>query len=92
MPLTVPSTALRHMTEEERTRLLDEAFAAAPDALTNYLAVIEARLRAFEQRYELASSELAEALRRGAVRDTADVSDWLFWVGVWSRLAREARP
>lgn len=91
MPLTIPSAALRLMSEEERTRLLESAFAQAPEALTSYLTVLDARLRVFEQRYELLSSELGHAMERGLLRDTADVSEWLFWVDVRSQLAREAR-
>jgi hypothetical protein len=79
------------MSAEERTRLLDSAFAQAPEALSNYIAVLDARLRVFEQRYELRSSELAAALQSGRLHDTADVADWLFWVDVRSQLAREAR-
>lgn len=56
-----------------------------------YLAVLGARLRVFEQRYELPSSEVHQALERGVLRDTADVSEWLFWVDLRSQLAREAR-
>ncbi len=91
MPLTIPSAALRLMSEEERTRLLESAFSQAPEALTNYLTVLDARLRVFEQRYELLSSELHHAVKSGLLRDTADVSEWLFWVDVRSQLAREAR-
>lgn len=35
MPVTIPSAALRQMSKEERTRLLDAAFAAAPEAVAN---------------------------------------------------------
>ncbi|MBI3981726.1 MAG: hypothetical protein HY337_02360 [Gemmatimonadetes bacterium] len=75
MPATIPSAALRHVSDEERTRLLEAAFAAAPEALANYVTVLDARLRVFEQRYELPSSELPRALGRGLLRDTADVSE-----------------
>jgi len=92
MPVTIPSAALRHMSQEERTRLLEAAFAAAPEALANYLSVLDARLRVFEQRYELPSSEVHPALERGVLRDTADVSEWLFWAQLRSDLARKARP
>lgn len=91
MPVTIPSAALRHMSEAERTRLLDAAFDSSPRALANYLAVLDARLRVFEQRYELPSTALPEALASGQLRDTADVSEWLFWAHLRSDLAREAR-
>lgn len=92
MPVTIPSAALRQMTEEERTRVLDAAFADSPEALANYLAVLDARLRVFEQRYELPTSALPEAMASGQLRDTAEVSEWLFWAHLRSDLAREARP
>jgi hypothetical protein len=80
------------MSEAERTRLLDAAFADSPEALANYLAVLEARLRVFEQRYELPTSGLPEALASGLLRDTADVSEWLFCAQLRSDLAGKARP
>lgn len=91
MPVTIPSAALRQMSEAERTRLLEDAFAESPKALANYLAVLDARLRVFEQRYELPSSALPEAMASGQLRDTADVSDWLFWARLRSDLGRKAR-
>jgi hypothetical protein len=92
MPVTIPSAALRQMSEAERTRLLDAAFAHSPEALANYLAVLDARLRVFEQRYEVPTSALHEAMASGQLRDTADVSEWLFWAQLRIDLAREARP
>jgi len=80
------------MSEAERERLLDAAFDASPEALANYVAVIEARLRVFERRYELPSADLASALASGQLRETADVSEWLFWAHLWGDLARKARP
>lgn len=91
MPTTIPSVALGQMTEADRNRLLDAAFVDDPVARASFLAVIEARLRVFESRYEISSTELGHALRAGDLRDTADVSQWLFWTEVWSRCARQAR-
>jgi hypothetical protein len=91
MPFTIPSAALRQMSEAERTRVLDAAFAQAPDAMANYLAVLDACLRVYEQRYELPTAALGEALASGKLRDTADVSKWLFWAGLRSDLAGQAR-
>ena len=79
MPATIPSAALRHMTEAARTRVVDAAFDCGPEALRNYLTVLDARLRVFELRYELPTGALSEALASGKLRDTADVSEWLFW-------------
>jgi hypothetical protein len=92
MPVTIPSAALRLMTEAERERVLQDAFDVSGESLANYIAVLDAQLRVFEQRYELPSSALSDALAAGQLRDTADVSEWLFLARLRSELAREARP
>lgn len=92
MPLTIPSAAMRQMSESELARLVDSAFEWSADAVENYLAILDARLRAFEQRYEIATSQLDAALGAGTLRDTADVSEWLFWAHLRSDIARKARP
>jgi hypothetical protein len=92
MPVTIPSAALRQMTEDERRHVLGAAFDSSPEALANYLAVLDARLRVFERRYELPTSALRDALGSGKLRDTAEVSEWMFLAELRSDLAREARP
>jgi hypothetical protein len=92
MPVSIPSAALRQMDEAERTRVLSAAFDTSPDALAAYMAVLGARLRTFEQRYELPTSSLAEALDSGQLRETADVSAWLFWADLRSQLVGKTRP
>lgn len=91
MPTTIPSAALAQMSDEERARFLDAALKSSPEAVRNYLWVLDARLRVFEARYELPSSELSQALESHRLPDTADVVQWLFWVQVRSHLAGEAR-
>ncbi|MBK7351654.1 MAG: hypothetical protein IPI92_17510 [Gemmatimonadetes bacterium] len=91
MPFTFPSSALRGMSSEERDRLLESAFTAPGEGLPAYLAVLDARLRVFEQRYELSSADLPSALAQGTLRETTEVSDWLFWAALRSQLARETR-
>jgi hypothetical protein len=78
MPTTIPSADLRQMSEEERARVLEDALKGSPEALDNYLALLDARLREFEHRYEIPTSALADALRSGRLQDTADVSKWLY--------------
>ena len=93
MPATIASADLRLMTDTERSRLLEAAFNSAPDALETYLAVLDARLRVFEQRYEMPSSVLGDALADGRLRDTKEVSEWMFWARLRDDLvARKARP
>ena len=54
--------------------------AETPEALEfNRLTLVEsfrARLDVFEARYEMASSEVLDALRAGTLRETAEVSEW----------------
>jgi hypothetical protein len=90
--MTIPSAALRQMPEDERTRFVDAALDLPREVLANYVAVVDARLSVFEKRYELPSSALADALGSGQLRDTADVSEWLFWAGLRHDLVRKARP
>lgn len=92
MPMTLPSAALARMSEAERARLVEAAFELGPDALENYLAVLDARLSVFEQRYEVQSSHLPAMLESGQLHDTADVTDWLFWARLRSDLPRKTRP
>jgi hypothetical protein len=91
MPYSIPSAALAQMSPEDLTRFLNAAFAANRSDWATFLSIIDARLRVFEHRYELPSSELVTALQSGALRDTAEVSQWLFWTEVRNQCARQAR-
>lgn len=90
--MTIPSAMLAFMSDEERARVLESVMARSADVLGDYMTVLDARLRMFEQRYELPSSELETALASGRLPDTAETSDWLFWVYLRSDLAGQARP
>lgn len=35
------------------------------------------KVQAYEQRYELRSADLEQALRTGAIRETAEIADWV---------------
>jgi len=43
-------------------------------------AVLDSRIRRFELRYEMSSSQLRQGLASGAIRETAEIAEWLFWV------------
>lgn len=93
VPTTIRSADLRNMTEEERARVIDEAFEHADETEADYLAELDARIKEFEVRYEVPTSGLYEALAAGRLYDTADVSQWMFWADVREDiLARKARP
>ena len=89
--VTIPSTALGKLSDEERKQLLDSVFASTKEAFDTYLVIVDAQLRVFEQRYEILSSDLSEALGRGRLPDTREVNEWLVLVDVRSQLVREAR-
>jgi len=44
--------------------------------------VLRARIRAFEARYEMTSAEMLRKFRAGEIRETADISKWLFLISV----------
>jgi hypothetical protein len=79
------------MPEAKRARLIEAAFELGPDALDNYVALLDVRLLVFEQRYEAPTSHLAAMLDSGRLHDTADVTEWLFLARLRSDLARKAR-
>lgn len=92
MPHTISSSDLRKMSAEDRERFVEAAFADSGEALAGYLDLLDTRLRVFEQRYEMPSSDLPAAVEAGQLPDTADISEWLFWADVRRQLARETRP
>ena len=91
MPLTIPSSAYARLSDGERSAFLEAAFAETPDAMIAYRLTIQARLRVFEELYELSSHDLPAVLKSGKLPETANVSRWLFWCEVWNELDRETR-
>ena len=49
---------------------------------------LRARLDVFEVRYEIPSSDVLDALRAGALRETAEMSEWLVIWGTYQSAAR----
>lgn len=41
------------------------------------LTAIEAKLRVFEHRYEMSTSEMRSRFKAGELKDTAEISQWL---------------
>ncbi len=87
----ISSAALGKMSVEERNRFLETVYGAPADSLRIYLTVLDAQLRVFEERYEIESSELHNALSRGTLPDTREINEWLVLVDVRGQVAREAR-
>lgn len=48
------------------------------------LTAVEAKLRAFEHRYEMSTETMRAKFRAGELKDTADISQWL----ILSRVSR----
>jgi len=44
--------------------------------------VMKAKIQAYESRYEMTSAQLRERLKTNTFRETAEISDWLFWLRV----------
>ncbi len=80
MGYSIKASDLAAMSESERAIVLDELCAAANRPLNGQAAVMDARIREYEQRYEMSSRELLERLAAGVVHETADISRWLFWL------------
>lgn len=87
MPHAISVSDLWRMTPEEQRRALLSLFEESRFQRGAALAVVDARLRMFEERYEIPSSLLSEALRSGRYPETAEVAEWLMWIGLRSRLA-----
>ena len=45
-------------------------------------AIMRSKIRVFESRYEMTSSEMLKKFRAGEIRETADISKWLFLISV----------
>ena len=88
MGYTISSAELSNMSAEDRQRALAELVSKANDPQNGQQAALGARLREFEQRYELSSADLPEALRSGRIQETAEISRWLFWIEVRAAGAR----
>lgn len=88
MPTALRLSDLDSMTESEREKALERLAAEASGPANGHFAVAEARVRAFEQRYEMTSAELLERLNSGAQKETAEVAQWLFWLALLERRAR----
>jgi len=82
---------LRTLSPEQQQKKLLELTSRRNAPVNGQLERLEAEIREFEQRYELSSSELAEALRTGKLRETAEVGRWLILIALRQRLVCTAR-
>ena len=75
---SISLNTLRALPAAERDRALAELAANAAAPRNGQSAVLDARIRFFEQQYEMTSAELHQRLRSGQQTETADVAKWLF--------------
>lgn len=78
------------MTATGRNRAIEAAVAAGEPVGEPYLLALDARIGAFESRYELPTPNLPAALEAGRIQETAEICEWLFLASLRSRLG-EAR-
>jgi hypothetical protein len=82
---TIRLSDLRAMSDEERKATLARVSAEANAPMNGQVAMIETKIRAYEERYEMSSDELIERLKSNEQRETAEIADWLFWLSVRAR-------
>ena len=70
---------LANMSRDDQEREL-AALTRAAARRDGQRAVLDSRIRRFELRYEMSSSQLRGALRNGTLRETAEIAEWLFWI------------
>ena len=73
---------LSSMTRQERSDLLRQLAAVAAGGPNGHSAAAAARIRVFEDRYEMSSVRMVEALRDGKMRETAERSGPAFLYSV----------
>jgi hypothetical protein len=66
------------MTASERAAVIDRLTAEAKGPVNGLAVAALARIRTFESRYEMTSSQLLERLKSGEERETAEIAEWLF--------------
>jgi hypothetical protein len=77
MAYHVKLSDLANMPVEDSDRVLAELVQSAKAKRNGQRAVMDARIREFEIRYEMSSADLHERLRSGALLETAEIARWL---------------
>jgi hypothetical protein len=88
MPNAIRLSDLRALGAAERSdvlqRLAEESF-AKPNGKADYAL---ARVRQYEEIYEVKSEHLGERLRSGAMKETSDIVHWLYCLKILSLSGR----
>lgn len=82
MEHTIRPADLQAMTPQEQDRLLTAFLERAKAPTNGQLGAAETRVRAYEQQYEMRSEEMLAKLSRNEMRETKEIANWLFWLGV----------
>ncbi len=68
------------LSSTERADVFRRVVADATSRPNGQLAAASARIRWFEQRYEVSSVQLIERLKAGTMRETEEIAEWLFFL------------
>ncbi len=76
--LEIKLKALSEMSPREREETLSALVKGAILPRNGQTSRLDARIREFEVRFEMTSTELHERLRAGNLKETAEIAKWLF--------------
>lgn len=77
MGYTVKLSDLAKMPQSDSDQILSDLVSSAKARRNGQRAILDARIRDFEIRYEMTSETLHERLRSGACHETAEIARWL---------------
>jgi hypothetical protein len=72
---------LARMSPAEQDAAIESMAAAARSGAGEGSAREAARIRTFEERYEITSDEMVRLVAAGQMRETAEIAEWLFLLG-----------
>lgn len=74
------------LTAPDRAAAVRELARDAMRVPNGEMKLVDARIRSFEQRYEITSARMETLLAEGKLQETADVASWLIALDVQRRL------
>lgn len=78
MSYSVKLAALGQMTDAEQATVLTEMVSSARGKRNGQALILNSQVREFEQRYEMASTEMMTRLKAGTMEETQEIARWLF--------------
>lgn len=82
MAYTIKTKDLARMTSAEREKVLGEIVQSARAPRNGQATVLDAKIRGYEQQYEMTSEDLLLRLSGKEIRETSEIAEWLFWLNV----------